>query len=80
MGTFPARVLCVPGGVCVAGSRGLLKLSQPGRSWQAWKILASLVPGAGGYVFERITAVSGALYFVENNGISAAWTIPIFCR
>ena len=33
--------------------------------------------GAGGYVFLRITAVSGALYFVENNGTSAAWTMPL---
>ena len=78
MGTFSC-LCCVPWWcVSLAGSGGLLKLSQAGKYWQAWKILASLVPGAGGYVFERITAVSGALYFVENNGISAAWTMPIF--
>ena len=33
--------------------------------------------GAGGSSAERITAVSGALYFAENNGISAAWTMPL---
>ena len=58
---------CVPG-----GSMGLLKLSQPGRNWQAWKILASLENtgkpgkywercrrrcGTGGYSAGKITAV-----------------------
>ena len=38
LGTFPACVVCVSLVVCVlAGSRGLLKLSQPGRNWQAGK-------------------------------------------
>ena len=40
----------------------------------AWKILASLEnagSGAGGCSEERITAVSGALYSVENNGSTA---------
>ena len=49
-------LVCVPG----AGSRSLLKLSQPGRNWQAWKILASLEntgSGTGGYSAVRITAV-----------------------
>ena len=59
--SFPARVLC-PGGVCVAGSRGLLKFSQPGRYWQAWQILASLEntgSGAGG------RAVLGDIFLKE---------------
>ena len=34
--------------------------------------------GVGGYSQQRITAVSGALYSVENNGISAAWTATLF--
>ena len=45
----------------MAGSRGLLKLSQVGKYWQAWKILASLEntgSGTGGYVFLRITVWS----------------------
>ena len=33
--------------------------------------LASVGSGVGGYVFPRITAVSVALYFCENNGTSA---------
>ena len=33
--------------------------------------------GTGGYVFLRITAVSGALYSGENNGISAPWAMPL---
>ena len=39
--------------------------------------MASTGNGVGGYVFLRITAVSGALYFCENNGTSAAWTMPL---
>ena len=35
-------VVCPGAGVCVpGGSSGLLKLSQPGRNWQAWYLLAS---------------------------------------
>ena len=63
-----------PAGVCMAGIGSLLKLSQPGRNWQAWKILASLENtggGTGGYSLLRITAVSVALYSGENNCISA---------
>ena len=55
-------VVCVVG-VCVpGGSRSLLKLSQPGRNWQAWKILASLAntgSGVGG------GAVLGVILFRE---------------
>ena len=41
--SFPARVVCVSG-LCVSGgSRGLLKLSQPGKYWQAWKILGAVL-------------------------------------
>ena len=66
--SFPARVVCVPWCWRVfVGSRRLLKLSQPGRNWE----LCRRWSGIGGYVFGRITAVSGALYSVENIGISA---------
>ena len=67
-------VVCVPG-----GSRGLLKLSQAGRSWQAGKYWERCRrrSGVGGCSLLRITAVSGALYFGENNGTSAAWTMPL---
>ena len=62
-----------------AGAWSLLKLSQPGSYWKPgrcrqagrrWKRCRRR-SGAGGYSFPRITAVSGALYFCENNGISA---------
>ena len=65
---------CVPG-----GSSGLLKLSQVGRCWQAGKCWERCRrrSGAGGYSLLRISAVSVALYFCENNGTSAAWTMPL---
>ena len=73
--------MCVLVLVCVfpAGSRGLLKLSQPGRCWKpgkCWQAGRSWErcrrrSGVGGSSLLRITAVSGALYFAENNGISA---------
>ena len=50
-----------------------------GRSWQAgrrWE-RCRRQSGAGGSSFPRITAVSGVLYFCENNGTSAAWTMPL---
>ena len=91
MGTFPARVCCLPlaAGVgrlarrcpaCVLGGKQWLvktftagKYWQAGRCWQAGKYWERCRrrSGTGGYVFPRITAVSGALYFCENNGISA---------
>ena len=49
--SFPARVVCVLSGWCVpGGSKGLLKLSQGGRNWQAWYLLASwqVLGGIGG--------------------------------
>ena len=66
--------MCVVG-VCVSGgSRSLLKLSQAGRCWEAGKYWERCRRwfGAGGCSQEKITVVSGALYFGENNGISAA--------
>ena len=58
--------------VCVSGGeQGFVK------TFTAWQKLAS---GTGGYVFGRITAVSGALYSVENNGTSADWTATLFYR
>ena len=65
---------CVLSGRCVpGGSSGLLKLSQPGSYWQAGKYWERCRrrSGAGGSSLLRITAVSVALYFCENNGISA---------
>ena len=65
-------MLCVVVAACVSmGSKGLLKLSQPGRCWQAGKYWERCrrQSGTGGYSLPRITAVSGALYSVENNGI-----------
>ena len=66
IGNLFLPVLCVcPAGVCSAGSRSLLKLSQPGscwqvgRNWQAWKILASLV-------FTGKLAETGKPGFVDN--------------
>ena len=53
---LPVLCACVVG-VCVAGSRGLLKLSQVGRSWQAGKSWMVSEAGAGGYVFPRITVL-----------------------
>ena len=44
------------------------------KTFTAWQKLASLENtggGTGGYSFPRITAVSVALYFCENNGASA---------
>ena len=63
--SFPARVVCVLSGWCVpGGSKGLLKLSQPGKYWQAWQILASLVftgklAGDGSGVSGRRSGVEG---------------------
>ena len=57
------------------GSRSLLKLSQPGSYWQAWKILASLENtggGTGGYSLLRISAGQRryrGLFCRKNNGI-----------
>ena len=48
MGTFSCPCVVCPGGGRVAGSKGLLKFSQPGRYWQAWKILGA-VPEAEWY-------------------------------
>ena len=66
---------CVPG-----GSMGLLKLSQPGRNWQAWKILASLEntgkPGKYWQAWKILGAVSEAvrywgIFCRKNNGSTA---------
>ena len=46
----------------------------------SWQVLASLENtggGTGGYSLLKITAVSVALYFCENNGTSADWTMPL---
>lgn len=72
MGTFPACVVC-PGGRRVFRWAGrLLKLSQPGRFWNVGKCWERCRrwSGAGGCSQEKITVVSGALYFVEKIGIS----------
>ena len=86
LGTFPARVVCPGGGVCWEGSRSLLKLSQLAGVGK----LASVGSGVGGGAVlwdmffreyrplcGRSWAVSVALYFCENNGTSAAWTMPL---
>ena len=68
--------MCCPAGVFPAGIGGLLKLSQPGRNWQAWKILASLAetgkPGscwqAGKYWEVSEARRYWGIFFAENNG------------
>ena len=64
--------VCVPG-----GSRSLLKLSQSGSCWDVgrrWERCRRR-SGTGGYSLLRITAVSVALYFCENNGTSAGQAV-----
>ena len=64
--------MCESGRCVSGGSRSLLKLSHPGRCWQAgksWERCRRRV-GAGGSSAERITAVSVALYFCENNALA----------
>ena len=66
MGIFPARVLCVCSRRVCGGEQELVK------TFTAWQKLASLEntgSGAGGCSQEKITVVSGALYFGENNGL-----------
>ena len=60
----------------MAGSRSLLKFSQAGRNWQAGKYWERCrrQSGTGGSSPLRISAVSVALYFCENNGRTAAAT------
>ena len=77
MGIFSCPCcVCCPAGVC-GGEQELVK------TFTSWKILASLEntgSGTGGYVFLRITAVSGALYSAENNGRTAMVQGDIFGR
>ena len=58
--------MCVVLVVCPGGKYGLVK------TFTSWQVLASLEntgSGTGGYVFLRITTVSGAFYFAVINGI-----------
>ena len=74
LGTFSCPCcVCVVRLLFPVGSRGLLKLSQHGRSWQAGKCWERCRrwSGTGGCSLLRISAVSVTLYFCENNGISA---------
>lgn len=71
MGIFSCPCCVCVVGVCVSGgSRGLLKLSQLGSYWQAWKILASLEntgSGVGGGAVWQAERCWG-ICFSENNG------------
>ena len=67
---------CPGAGVCLWEPGELVK------TFTSWQVLASwqvLGGGVGGSSFPRITAVSGALYSVENNGTSAGQR-PGLCR
>ena len=68
--------------VCVCRKQGFVKTFTAGSCWKPGKYWERCRrrSGVGGCSLLRITAVSGALYFCENNGISAGlrWYRGIF--
>ena len=74
--------VCPGGGVCWEGLVGLLKLSQPGKYWQAWKILASLEntgkPGKYWQAVSEAVRCWGMFWKKNNSGAAGLCRYPDF--